>query len=403
MNLNMKRDIEAFTCYQGRRVLVTGHTGFKGSWLCEWLLALGAEVHGFALEPPTRPSLFNQLKLAKRIASHMVGDVRDLPALVRTMRRVKPDFVFHLAAQPLVRLSYEKPAETFDTNVMGTVNVLEAARVLTSPDLMAGSCSKLPQGQMAQRLGNAGNKKASSDLMAELRSANPQISIVCITTDKVYENNEKGRPFRETDPFGGHDPYSASKGACEIVISSYRRSFFGTPNSPVWVASARAGNVIGGGDWAKDRIVPDAMRALAKGATIPVRNSASTRPWQHVLEPLGGYLALGAALAKRERFDEVCGGFNFGPDPKANRTVKELVEEMLKWRKGTWVDKSDPNAVHEAGLLNLDIRKARRVLGWKPRWGFEETVKNTVQWYAAVADGCNPLAITREQIAAYGF
>ncbi len=403
MNLNMKRDIETFTCYQGRRVLVTGHTGFKGSWLCEWLLALGAEVHGFALEPPTRPSLFNQLKLAKRIASHTVGDVRDLPALVRTMRRVKPDLVFHLAAQPLVRLSYEKPAETFDTNVMGTVNVLEAARVLTSPDLMASSCSKLPQGQMAQRLGNAGNKKASSDLMAELRSANPQISIVCITTDKVYENNEKGRPFRETDPFGGHDPYSASKGACEIVISSYRRSFFGTPDSPVWVASARAGNVIGGGDWAKDRIVPDAMRALAKGATIPVRNSASTRPWQHVLEPLGGYLALGAALAKRERFDEVCGGFNFGPDPKANRTVKELVEEMLKWRKGAWVDKSDPHAVHEAGLLNLDIRKARRVLGWKPRWGFEETVKNTVQWYAAVADGCNPLAITREQIAAYGF
>lgn len=403
MNLNMKRDIEAFTCYQGRRVLVTGHTGFKGSWLCEWLLSLGAEVHGFALEPPTRPSLFNQLKLAKRIASHMVGDVRDLPALVRTMRRVKPDFVFHLAAQPLVRLSYEKPAETFDTNVMGTVNVLEAARVLASPDLMASSCSKLPQGQMAQRQNNAGNKATSSDLMAELRSANPQISIVCITTDKVYENNEKGRPFRETDPFGGHDPYSASKGACEIVISSYRRSFFGTPNSPVWVASARAGNVIGGGDWAKDRIVPDAMRALAKGATIPVRNSASTRPWQHVLEPLGGYLALGAALAKRERFDEVCGGFNFGPDPKANRTVKELVEEMLKWRKGTWVDKSDPNAVHEAGLLNLDIRKARRVLGWKPRWGFEETVKNTVQWYAAVADGCNPLAITREQIAAYGF
>ena len=360
MNLNMKRDIEAFTCYQGRRVLVTGHTGFKGSWLCEWLLALGAEVHGFALEPPTRPSLFNQLKLAKRIASHTVGDVRDLPALVRTMRRVKPDFVFHLAAQPLVRLSYEKPAETFDTNVMGTVNVLEAAR----------------------RIGH-------------------QISVVCITTDKVYENNEKGRPFRETDPFGGHDPYSASKGACEIVISSYRRSFFGTPDSPVWVASARAGNVIGGGDWAKDRIVPDAMRALAKGEAIPVRNKVSTRPWQHVLEPLGGYLTLGAALAKRERFDEVCGGFNFGPDPKANRTVKELVEEMLKWREGTWVDKSDPHAVHEAGLLNLDIRKARKVLGWKPRWGFEATVKNAVQWYAAVANGANPVEATNVQIMGY--
>ena len=338
-------------CYKGKKVLVTGHTGFKGSWLCEWLLALGAEVHGFALEPPTRPSLFNQLKLAKRIKSHTIGDVRDLQAVVRTMRRVKPDFVFHLAAQPLVRLSYEKPAETFDTNVMGTVNVLEAAR----------------------RIGH-------------------QISVVCITTDKVYENNEKGRPFRETDPFGGHDPYSASKGACEIVISSYRRSFFGTPDSPVWVASARAGNVIGGGDWAKDRIVPDAMRALAKGEAIPVRNKVSTRPWQHVLEPLGGYLTLGAVLAKRERFDEVCGGFNFGPDPKANRTVKELVEEMLKWRKGAWVDKSDPHAVHEAGLLNLDIRKARKVL---------ETVKNTVQWYAAVANGANPVEATNAQIMGY--
>ena len=346
--------------YKNKRVLITGHTGFKGSWLCEWLLALGAEVHGYSLPPPTKPSLFNQLKLAKRIKSHTIGDVRDLGLLVRTMRRVKPDFVFHLAAQPLVRLSYEKPVETFDTNVMGTVNVLEAAR----------------------RVGR-------------------QISVVCITTDKVYENNEKGRPFKETDPFGGYDPYSASKGACEIVISSYRRSFFGTPDSPVWVASARAGNVIGGGDWAKDRIVPDAMRALAKGEAIPVRNSVSTRPWQHVLEPLGGYLALGAALAKRERFAEVCGGFNFGPDPKANRTVKELVEEMLKWREGTWIDKTEPGAVHEAGLLNLDIRKARRILGWKPRWSFEETVKNTVQWYASVANGCNPTTITREQIAAY--
>ena len=351
-----------FKCYQGRRVLVTGHTGFKGSWLCEWLLALGAEVHGYSLPPPTKPSLFNQLKLAKRIKSHTIGDVRDLGAIVRTMRRVKPDFVVHLAAQPLVRLSYEKPAETFDTNVMGTVNVLEAAR----------------------RVGR-------------------QISVVCITTDKVYENNEKGRPFKETDPFGGYDPYSASKGACEIVISSYRRSFFGSPDSPVWVASARAGNVIGGGDWAKDRIVPDAMRALAKGEAIPVRNSVSTRPWQHVLEPLGGYLALGAALAKRERFGEVCGGFNFGPDPKANRTVKELVEEMLKWREGKWLDKTEPGAVHEAGLLNLDIRKARRVLGWKPRWSFEETVKNTVQWYAAVANGEDPVEITQGQISEYGF
>ena len=353
-------------CYRGKRVLVTGHTGFKGSWLCETLLSLGAEVCGFALPPPTRPSLFAQLGLSKRIASHTVGDIRDLAAVEKEMRRLRPDMVFHLAAQPLVRLSYESPAETFDTNVMGTVNVLEAAR--------RAFCA------------GRGGKRCS---------------IVCVTTDKVYENNEKGRPFRETDPFGGHDPYSASKGACEIAISSYRRSFFGTPDSPVWVASARAGNVIGGGDWAKDRIVPDAMRALAKGEAIPVRNKVSTRPWQHVLEPLGGYLTLCAALAERRRFGEVCGGFNFGPDPKANRTVEELVEEMLKWRKGSWVDKSDPDAVHEAGLLNLDIRKARKVLGWKPRWGFEETVENTVRWYAAVAGGRNPLAMTKGQIETY--
>ena len=349
-----------FKCYEGRRVLVTGHTGFKGSWLCEWLLALGAEVHGYALEPPTQPSLFNQLKLAKRITSHTIGDVRDLQAVVRTMRRVKPDFVFHLAAQPLVRLSYEKPVETFETNVMGTVNVLEAAR-----------------------------------------RADHHASIMCVTTDKVYENNEKGRPFRETDPFGGYDPYSCSKGCDELLISSYRRSFFGTPDSPVWVASARAGNVIGGGDWAKDRIVPDAIRALAKHEAIPVRNKVSTRPWQHVLEPLGGYLTLGAALARRERFDEVCGGFNFGPNPKANRTVKELVEEMLKWRKGAWVDKSDPNAVHEAGLLNLDIRKARKVLGWRPKWGFVKTVAETMGWYGAVAHGMDPILATQEQISTY--
>ncbi len=354
--------------YSGKRVLVTGHTGFKGSWLCEWLLALGAEVHGFALPPPTEPSLFNQLKLANRIKSHTIGDVRDLDSLVRMMHRVKPDFVFHLAAQPLVRLSYMLPVETFDINIMGTVNVLEAARNVY--------CCGIKQSGL-------------------------QCSVVCITTDKVYENNEKGRPFRESDPFGGYDPYSASKGACEIAISSYRRSFFGTPDSPVWVASARAGNVIGGGDWAKDRIVPDAMRALAKGEAIPVRNKIATRPWQHVLEPLGGYLTLGAALAKRKRFDEVCGGFNFGPDPKANRTVKELVEEMLKWRKGVWVDKSNPNAVHEAGLLNLDIRKARKILGWKPKWDFRETVKQTVQWYEAVRNGERPAEIAGRQIAEY--
>lgn len=367
--------------YKGKKVLVTGHTGFKGSWLCEWLLALGAEVHGFALEPPTKPSLFKQLKLAKRIASHTIGDIRDLPAVEATLRRVKPDFIFHLAAQPLVRLSYERPVETFETNVMGTVNVLEAARRLF------GRIGRTQFGHQDCGGGQQGNGH--------------RLAIICITTDKCYENRETVRPYREDEPMGGHDPYSCSKGCDELLISSYRRSFFGAPDSPVWVASARAGNVIGGGDWAKDRIVPDCMRALAKGQAIPVRNKVSTRPWQHVLEPLSGYLTLGAALAARERFDEVCGGFNFGPNPRANRTVKELVEEILKWENGSWVDKSDPHAVHEAGLLNLSIVKARRILGWRPRWGFAETVKQTIGWYGAVAHGMDPKLATQEQIAAY--
>lgn len=367
--------------YKGKRVLVTGHTGFKGSWLCEWLLALGAEVHGFALEPPTRPSLFKQLKLAKRIASHTIGDVRDLPAVVRTMRRVKPDFIFHLAAQPLVRLSYEKPVDTFEVNVMGTVNVLEAARRV--------------YGLGRTHLGHQDRKCGH-------KSDGHQLSVICITTDKCYENRETTRPYREDDPMGGFDPYSCSKGCDELLIASYRRSFFGSPDSPVWVASARAGNVIGGGDWAKDRIVPDAIRALRQGGAIPVRNKTSTRPWQHVLEPLSGYLTLGAALDSRERFSDYAGGFNFGPNPKDNRTVNELVEEILKWRVGEWVDRSDPAAVHEAGLLNLDIRKAWRILGWKPRWNFAETVRQTVEWYCAVEDGADPIEMTQRQIEVYG-
>jgi len=349
-----------FDCYRGKRVLVTGHTGFKGSWLCEWLLALGAEVHGFALEPPTRPALFDQLGLAGRLKSHTLGDIRDRAALAEAIVRADPDFVFHLAAQPLVRLSYREPVETFDTNVMGTVHLLDACRRLTKP-----------------------------------------CSVVCITTDKVYENNESGRAYRETDPFGGYDPYSASKGACEIAISSYRRSFFNDPANPVWVASARAGNVIGGGDWAEDRLVPDCMRALDRGETIPVRNKVSTRPWQHVLEPLGGYLTLGAALATRTRFADYASGFNFGPDPSANRTVKDLVTEILKHREGRWEDRSDPKAVHEAGLLNLDIAKAAVVLGWKPRWDFETTVARTVEWYASVAAGEDAGDVTRRQIGAH--
>lgn len=352
-------------CYRGSKVLVTGHTGFKGAWLCEWLLSLGAEVHGLALEPPTRPSLFKQLKLAKRIASHTIGDIRDFAAVYSVVRRIKPDFVFHLAAQPLVRLSYSRPVETFDINVMGTVHVLEAVRRVFT-----------------------------------LRSGR-KCSVVCVTTDKCYENKETVRAYCEDDPMGGYDPYSCSKGCDELLISSYRRSFFGTPESPAWVASARAGNVIGGGDWAQDRIMPDCMRALAHGQSIKVRNKVSTRPWQHVLEPLGGYLTLGSALFSRTRFKDYASGFNFGPNPKANRTVKELVEEVVCIAGGKWEDFSDPNAVHEAGLLNLNISKARKVLGWKPQWNFEKTVKTAVDWYEAVRTGADPVIVTQAQISEY--
>ena len=342
--------------YGGKRVFVTGHTGFKGSWLCEWLLSLGAEVYGFSNGIPTQPSLFKQLRLGKRIKKDIRGDIRDREAVKTAIRAVKPNFVFHLAAQPLVRRSYEQPVETFDTNVMGTIHVLDALRQLKN-----------------------------------------KCSAVMITTDKCYENKETKHPYKEDDPMGGYDPYSCSKGCDELVISSYRRSFFNDPKANVWIASARAGNVIGGGDWAKDRIVPDCFRAIQKGEAIPVRNKVSTRPWQHVLEPLSGYLKLGAALDSREDFDGVASGFNFGPNPNANRTVKEVVEELLKHAKGKWVDKSDPKAVHEAGLLNLNIRKAERILKWKPTWGFEDTLAKVAEWYLSP----DHLGMTQKQIAEF--
>lgn len=349
-----------FECYQGKRVLVTGHTGFKGSWLCEWLLALGAEVYGFSNGIPTRPSLFSQLRLSKRIRMDLRGDIRDRVAVKAAMTAIKPDFVFHLAAQPLVRESYEQPVETFDTNVMGTVHVLDALRFLEN-----------------------------------------KCNVVLVTTDKCYENKERMRPYKEDDPMGGYDPYSCSKGCDELVISSYRRSFFNDPSADVWIASARAGNVIGGGDWAKDRIIPDCFRALQRGESISVRNKCSTRPWQHVLEPLSGYLALGAALDARTDFESVASGFNFGPNPNANRTVKDVVEELLLHAKGKWVDQSDPCAVHEAGLLNLDIRKAARVLRWKPTWNFAETIEKVADWHVGVQKGEKPLELTQKQIAEF--
>jgi CDP-glucose 4,6-dehydratase len=352
--------------FQGKRVLVTGHTGFKGSWLCEWLLGLGAKVTGLALGPTTDPALFSQLGLQHRL-DHRIGDIQDRATVQNVISEVQPDFVFHLAAQPLVRLSYKQPVETYSVNVMGTVHVLDA-----------------------------------------LRNLRKQCAAVMITTDKCYENREWLHAYREEDPLGGYDPYSSSKAAAEIVIGAFRRSFFPPQNREgVKIASARAGNVIGGGDWAQDRIIPDAMRALRASEAIPVRNPAATRPWQHVLEPLSGYLWLAAALAapsllQRPSAEIFSGAFNFGPGLASNRTVVELIEAALTFRSGNWVDQSDPNAVHEANLLNLSTDKAFHLLRWQPVWDFRETVAQTVRWYlTADQQQSDLLELTREQIRGY--
>ena len=344
--------------YRGKRVFVTGHTGFKGAWLCEWLLALGADIYGYALKPPTKPSLFNQLRLSKRIASHVLGDIRDAKSLSRAVKAARPDFIFHLAAQPIVRYSYAHPVETFETNVMGTVNLLEACRKLAKP-----------------------------------------CAVVCITTDKVYENDDTGKAFSEGDPLGGSDPYSASKGACEIAIQSYRRSFFSFPDSPVRIASARAGNVIGGGDWAQDRLIPDAMRAFFGSQRLVIRNRKSTRPWQHVLEPLSGYLLLGAALAEDPKFAT---SFNFGPDPKSVKTVGELVSSLVLLFPGVEVvDFTAPDAPHEARLLTLDSSKAKQMLGWTGKWNFKRTVRETAEWYKRRNGRDSAVDLCRAQIESY--
>lgn len=328
--------------YQGKTVWLSGHTGFKGAWLANWLLDWGAEVHGFALEPPTQPSLFGQTGLAGRLR-HQIGDLRDPKAVQDAIHAAQPDFVFHLAAQALVRQSFVEPVETYATNVLGTIHVMEALRTLTKP-----------------------------------------CAAVLVTTDKCYENKEWVHGYREEDPLGGYDPYSSSKAAAEIAIASWRRSFF--PEShPVRLASVRAGNVIGGGDWAQDRIIPDCIRALRQGQAIPVRNKISTRPWQHVLDPLSGYLWLAAVLAEPPLrpypAGQFCSAFNFGPNLDSNRTVAQIVAEVLKHWPGEWLDRSDPDAVHEAKLLNLTVDKAFHLLGWRPVWGFEQAVENTVAWY----------------------
>jgi CDP-glucose 4,6-dehydratase len=350
--------------FQGKTVWLSGATGFKGSWLAQWLLSLGAQVHGYSLRPDTTPAIFDQLQLGERINSE-INDIRDPAAVRKSIEAVQPDFVFHLAAQPLVRVSYEQPVETYATNVLGTIHVLEALRELKKP-----------------------------------------CAAVLVATDKCYENREWIYGYREEDPLGGYDPYSSSKAAMEIAIAAWRRSFFA--DHPVRLASARAGNVIGGGDWAKDRIVPDCIRALQANQPIPVRNPNSTRPWQHVLEPLCGYLWLAACLTSVLRppssaLRSLSSAFNFGPDHEANRPVGELVEEVLKHWPGRWENRSDAKAVHEAELLQLATDKAHALLDWAPVWSFPTAVEQAVQWYRTVhtSGGADAAEMTSQQIARY--
>jgi len=348
--------------FKDKVVWLSGHTGFKGAWLATWLLRLGARVHGFSLPPPTQPALFEQLGLANRI-SHELGDIRNAETVARSLRATQPDFVFHLAAQALVRPSYAEPLITYDTNVMGTANVLDALRSLTK-----------------------------------------DCAAVMVTTDKCYENLERVHPYAESDHLGGHDPYSSSKAGAELVISAYRRSFLNA--TPVRVASARAGNVIGGGDWALDRILPDCIRALQRGEPIGVRNPDATRPWQHVLEPLSGYLWLAALLSRPELLGldraAVSSAFNFGPELEANRRVGDVVEEVLRHWPGRWTRPETRSALHEARLLMLDTTKAKQVLHWRPGWNFEAAIGRTVNWYQHThRDPAAAESLTLADISAY--
>jgi CDP-glucose 4,6-dehydratase len=353
--------------FRGKRVLVTGHTGFKGSWLCLWLAELDATVTGYALVPPTTPSNFDASKVETCVARHVIGDVRDADRIAKVVCEVDPDVIFHLAAQPLVRESYRDPVTTVSTNVMGTVNVLEAVRARQKPCV-----------------------------------------VVVITSDKCYENREWFYGYRETDPMGGHDPYSMSKGAVELLVASWRRSFFAPmalDRHGISVATVRAGNVIGGGDWQQDRILVDCIRFLESGRTIEVRNPAATRPWQHVLEPLGGYLVLASRMLKAPASDGVllADAWNFGPEPSNCWPVARLVEEVIRcWGAGAWRDTSDLAAPYEAGFLALCCDKATRVLGWRPVWDVQRAVAETVAWHRAFAAGANVATVCRQQIAGYG-
>ncbi len=349
--------------YNGKTVLVTGHTGFKGSWLSIWLTMLGAKVVGYSLEPYSERGNFEACHLHDRLYADIRGDVRDFEKLNETIKTHKPEIIFHLAAQALVRTAYQHPRETYETNIMGSINVLEAVR--------QNECVK---------------------------------TVVMITSDKCYENVEQIWGYKETDRMGGYDPYSASKGCAELAISSYRNSYFNPKDYTKHgkaIASVRAGNVIGGGDWSDNRLIPDCIRFIEAGKDIEIRNPIATRPWEHVLEPLSGYLKVGQKLI--ENPVEYATSFNFGPHISANKTVLEVVRRLVEYYgKGKVVDASDPNAVHENTLLNLDVTKAYVMLQWEAKWGLQEAVEKTVDWYKEALNSQDMYDFCVKQILEHG-
>lgn len=352
--------LEGLVALRDRVVLLTGHTGFKGGWLALWLAELGAHVHGYALAPPTQPNLFDVAQVGNVMASDTRADLADLEALVATVERSRPEVVFHLAAQPLVSEGHRDPLGTMATNVMGTAHLLEAIRTVDSVR-----------------------------------------AVVVVATDKVYENQESGRAFTESDPLGGHDPYSASKAGAELVVASYRASYFGKGRHPASIASARAGNVIGGGDWASHRLVPDCLRAFGAGEPVRLRHPEAVRPWQHVLGPLSGYLVLAARLLGDDA-ETFARAWNFGPEAGDDASVGEVAQRVATlWGGTARVEGGTHSPWSESGLLRLDSTQARVELGWTPSWSLQEALEHTVTWHQAWRRGEDMQTVCREQIASY--
>ncbi len=354
-------NLVAPSVWRGRKVFLTGHTGFKGGWLALWLRQLGAFVRGYSLDPPTTPNLFSELRLAE-LVEDIRGDVADGPKLAHTLKEFSPELVFHLAAQPLVRRSYQDPVGTYITNVVGTAHLFEAIRVTSSVK-----------------------------------------AVVVITTDKCYENREWVWGYREQDPLGGYDPYSSSKACAEILTASYRRSFFSSDNGDgraVAIATARAGNVVGGGDWSDDRLIPDLIRGFLESKPVRIRNPGAIRPWQHVLDPLAGYLALGQRLLKNEPM--YASAWNFGPSDEETWTVGQVASVMAaKWGGGASWETDGLPSPHEATYLKLDASRARAELGWAPKLKLENTLNWVVEWFRAWQNNCNMREFTSRQISSY--